>query len=61
MPVLGGTFSHFILTPSLSAMKIHITHDTKEILDELGGFITECRGFVEIKVSSLASSPLLFI
>ena len=42
-----------LLSFFFSAMKIHITQETKDILDELGGFITDCRGFVEIKVSSL--------
>jgi hypothetical protein len=32
------------------AMKIHISENTKEILDKLGGYIVEKRGTVEVKV-----------
>jgi hypothetical protein len=30
-------------------MKIHVTHTTKVILDDLGEYITENRGSLEIK------------
>ena len=32
-------------------MKIHISSSTKDALDQLGGYITEHRGSMEIKVS----------
>lgn len=36
-------------------MKIHISETTKELLDHYGGFETEHRGTVEIKVRFLKS------
>lgn len=33
------------------ALKIHISLEMKKALDEVGGFRTEHRGFVDIKVS----------
>lgn len=32
------------------AMKIHVSENTKLLLDEIGGFILEKRGYIEIKV-----------
>lgn len=32
------------------AMKIHLTNTTKMILDDIGGYHTEPRGTVEVKV-----------
>lgn len=32
------------------AMKVHVSENTKVLLDEFGGFILEKRGTVEIKV-----------
>lgn len=33
-----------------SAQKIHISGDTKVVLDDIGGYETEFRGYVEVKV-----------
>lgn len=38
---------HFLFT----AFKIHISQDTKDCLDRVGGFIVKLRGELEIKVS----------
>jgi hypothetical protein len=35
---------------SLTAMKVHISENTKALLDEAGGFQMEKRGTIEIKV-----------
>ena len=43
--------SFFILTNVL-ANKIHITKDTKELLDKTGRFLMEKRGTIHIKVST---------
>lgn len=32
-------------------MKIHVSENTKLLLDEIGGFILEKRGYIEIKVN----------
>lgn len=34
----------------LSALKIHVSSSTKEILDKYGTFVTELRGQVKMKV-----------
>ena len=34
-----------------SAQKIQITESTKAILDEIGGYETDFRGYLEVKVS----------
>lgn len=36
-----------------SAMKIHISHPTKTLLEMIGGYETELRGEMEIKVYAL--------
>jgi len=36
---------------STSAQKIQITESTKAILDEIGGYETDFRGYLEVKVS----------
>lgn len=33
-------------------MKIHVSENTKQLLDQYGGFLLEKRGIVEIKVTS---------
>ena len=42
-------------------MKIHITSDCKTALEELGGYMIEPRGEIDIKVDSLFFMKLLFI
>lgn len=43
--------SHFSLAPlCYSALKIHVSSATKEVLDEFGCFELELRGDVEMKV-----------
>lgn len=37
------------------AMKVHVSENTKILLDEFGGFILEKRGNIEIKVEKLSS------
>lgn len=36
----------------LSALKIHISLEMKKALDAIGGFRTECRGMVDVKVGT---------
>lgn len=38
------------ISPWFSAMRIHITESTKQFLDQLGGYVVELRGQLEIKV-----------
>lgn len=38
----------------VSALRVHISEDTKGILDQLGGFIVEPRGETYIKVMTLS-------
>lgn len=46
---------------NLAALKIHISQQCKETLDKLGGYVTEKRGIVELKVGSqLCKDVLLF-
>lgn len=35
------------------AMKIHVSENTKLLLDQIGGFIMEKRGSLEIKVKGI--------
>ena len=42
-----------------TALCVHVSRETKEILDNLGGFKLESRGEVEIKVNVWTISPLL--
>lgn len=41
---------------SLTAMKIHISAETKLLLDALGGFRTEHRGLIELKFKGLVDT-----
>ena len=41
---------HLWLPSISSAQKIHISGDTKVVLDDIGGYETEFRGYVEVKV-----------
>jgi hypothetical protein len=42
-------------------MKIHVTQNTKDILDQLGGYITEARGNLEIKVTEVVIYVILHL
>lgn len=45
-----ATFSHYFLKLcSFTALKIHVSEATKEILDQFGTFQMELRGEVELK------------
>ena len=44
----------------ISALKIHVSPQTKEVLDTFGTFQTELRGEVEMKVSLSACLPVSF-
>ena len=53
MTIFCTHHNHTYMTICYIAMKIHIAEDTKAILDVIGGFITETRGAIEIKVRHL--------
>ena len=44
-------FAYGGLTSISLAQKIHIAESTKDVLDEIGGYETAFRGFLEVKVS----------
>ena len=46
-------FSIYTGNVCVAAMRIHITEQTKQALDQLGGYIVELRGQLEIKVKLL--------
>jgi len=41
-----------LIALDFAALKIHISQQCKETLEKLGGYVTEKRGVVELKVSS---------
>lgn len=47
---MASATTQYLLTPFITALKIHISLEMKKALDEVGGFRTEHRGFVDIKV-----------
>lgn len=50
---------HLWLSCISSAQKIHISGDTKIVLDDIGGYETEFRGYVEVKVTFCKNSSCL--
>ena len=44
---------------NLSALCIHVSPECREVLEQLGGYILEERGFVEMKVGNLSNFAFL--
>lgn len=49
-PVIKFNISFFLIYPVIAALKIHVSSQTKALLDSFGTFRLDLRGDVEMKV-----------